>query len=268
MRYEVADWDNKYENAETRKRKSLFWVLVPNCHDGLGYCTIMEREDALEVFGAWVLILQVASKSSHRGSLSSSKGRPYSAKEIATMTRAPVEKIRDALDVLVEIGWVLATAPEDDSGVVATHTGAPGGGGLSPGTKKEKKKDKIERNPIAPSVAGREGESGIIIPSPLCDDAIFMDAWDQWCKHQEQMHNRRFTLVAQEEQLKQLATMGAVDATTSLVDAMVKTWQGPAQINNRAKSKEPKKKDKAPARSVADSTGVDEAIKAMKGAAK
>jgi hypothetical protein len=259
MIYHIADWEERYENSDTRKRKSLFWVLVPNSHDGLGFCSIMGREDALEIFGAWVLILQCASKCSRRGVLCSTKGRPYTAKDIATITRAPAESIALALDVLVEIGWIHADKSArhsdkvaddsdkvaDDSDKVARHSdkvaddpnvSADAAGGR--GTKKERKKER-KISPLTPQ--GGEnggGESGIEIPSPLSEDAQFVQTWDRWCKYQTQRNRRGWCEVMQEEQLAHLSTMSPTDAATSLVSAMLKGWQGPAELNHRAKGKE------------------------------
>ncbi len=43
MVYSVRDWAELYENAETRKRKQLGWVLVPNRHDSLAFCKLMAQ---------------------------------------------------------------------------------------------------------------------------------------------------------------------------------------------------------------------------------
>ena len=121
MIYSVTDWGELYENHETRKRKSLFWVLVPNSHDSLGFVEIMERPDGLEVFGAWNLILQVASKCPVRGLLANAKGRPYTAREIAKKTRANADQIENALKVLVEIGWIHAEEAAGHAATSARH---------------------------------------------------------------------------------------------------------------------------------------------------
>ncbi len=274
--YKIANWVEKYETADTRKRKSLFWVLVPNGHDGLGYCSIMERYDALEVFGAWVLILQVASKCSTRGSLTTTKGRPYTAKDIATMTRAPVDSITEALDVLVEIGWVTADTSADhpdvsaddpdkvadDPDKVADDPDVSAGLGKSLSVKKERERRKKKDHPY-PSTEGDEGgASGIKIPSPLAGDAVFISSWEAWCRYQEQSGNRRWGPEMIKQQLEHLSTMTPGDASTSLCDAMLKGWQGPARVNHGSKGKggEPAK----PVRVKVDTTTADEAIKAMK----
>ena len=281
--YKIANWVEKYETADTRKRKTLFWVLVPNSHDGLGFCSIMERDDALEVFGAWVLILQVASKCSTRGSLTTTKGRPYTAKDIATMTRAPVDSITDALDVLVEIGWITADVsgahpdtsadhpdtsadhPDtsaDDPDVSADDPDVSAGLGKSLSVKKERERRKKKEPPLPPTGGSEGGESGIEIPSPLAGDAVFVSSWESWCRYQEQSGNRRWGPEMIKQQLEHLATMTPGDAATSLCDAMLKGWQGPARVNHGPKGKggEPAK----PARVKVDTTTADEAIRAMK----
>ena len=258
--YKIANWGETYENADTRKRKSLFWVLVPNAHDGLGFCSIMEREDGPAIFGAWVLILQVASKCSNRGSLTSSKGRPYTARDIATITRAPVESIQDALNVLVEIGWVVADSSADHPDKVADHPDVSADVGLSVVTKKERKRMK-ESRPQTPTGGDEGGESGIAIPSPHSDDKVFMSAWNQWERYQQQSGNRRWGPVMRYAHLEHLATMSPEDAATSLCDAMMKGWQGPAKVIHQQSNSA---KDSKPVRAVADPKTADDAIKAMK----
>jgi len=273
MTYRITNWLEKYENAETRKRKSLFWVLVPNGHDGLGFCSLMERKDALEVFGAWVLILQVASKCSTRGSLITSRGRPYSAKDIATMTRAPVESISDALDVLVEIGWITAdpsghhpdgSASHPDG--LASHPDKSARRGKSTGVKKERERRKKESPPNPQEGAGgRNGEGvGDVIPSPLSDDSSFLATWDAWCRYQKQSGRRTWGPEMRAQQIEHLATMGPGAATESLCHAMLLGLQGPAKV--APKKKGPGGDSVAPARVSAVPGTADEAIKAMEAA--
>ena len=56
--------------------------------------------------------------------------------------------------------------------------------------------------------------------------------------------------------------MSPEDAATSLCDAMMKGWQGPAKVNHQGKVKGGK--DSKPVRAVADPKTADDAIKAMK----
>ena len=67
--YRVKDWLKHYENHETRKLKTLKWVPVPNRHDGAGFRRIAELPDNCEIFTAWILLLEIASKSEIRGNL-------------------------------------------------------------------------------------------------------------------------------------------------------------------------------------------------------
>ena len=264
--YQIADWDEKYENADTRKRKTLFWVLVPNRHDGLGFCTIMENEDALEIFGAWILILQVASKADTRGALTSSKGRPYSAQQIATMTRAPVEKISAALDVLVGIGWIICTdlPPRPDEPArhpdePARHPDAPAGVGKSPVLKRERKKERKKDSPLPPQTSSMGGGGvGIEIPPPLSDDSVFVETWKRWCNYHATNGTRRWGPAMMQEQLDRLSRMTPADAKTSLCDAMMRGWQAPAKVLNRSEEKTEASK---PVRAIA--TNADDAIKTM-----
>lgn len=275
MTYRIANWLEKYENAETRKRKSLFWVLVPNGHDGLGFCSLMERDDALKIFGAWVLILQVASKCSTRGSLITSRGRPYSAKDIATMTRAPVESISDALDVLVEIGWITAdpsgTHPDgsashpDES---ARYPDESASRGKSTGTKIDREIREKERPPDPQEWAGdRDGEGvGDKIPSPLSDDSSFLATWDAWCRYQKQSGRRTWGPEMRVQQIEHLAEMGPAAATESLCHAMLLGLQGPARVNPTSKGKGAEPAE--PARVTAAPGTAETAIKAMEEASK
>jgi hypothetical protein len=105
--YSVRNWDAQYENNITRKIKSLNWVATPNKHDGRGFRRLMRMRDGVALYGAWHLILQVASKMPQRGVLKDTDG-PLSAADIADKTGATTEVIARALEACAssEVGWL------------------------------------------------------------------------------------------------------------------------------------------------------------------
>lgn len=125
MTYRVKNWGGLYENNRTRELKAMAWVPIPNGHDGDGFCTLLAMPDGPALFGAWVAILQVASKCDVRGTLLRDTGKPHDAVSIARMTRFPVEIIQSALCALVseEVGWLevvenceVAQIPQEGAG--------------------------------------------------------------------------------------------------------------------------------------------------------
>ena len=127
MAFRVKDWDKFFETHESRKLKRLSWVPVPNKHDGLGFRTLMGGQNGYEVYAAWVLVLQVASKCPIRGTLVDDSGRGLTAEDLAIKTGAPVKAYERALPILLKIGWIeeLTETPADDAGTPARHAGTP-----------------------------------------------------------------------------------------------------------------------------------------------
>jgi hypothetical protein len=113
MSYRITNWAKSYETAETRKLKNLNWVPLPNRHDSAGYRRLMALPDGLQIYGAWTLILQVASRMPRRGLLESA-GVPVTAEDLHFRTGAPALIFERALTVLSgqNIGW-LEEAPDE-----------------------------------------------------------------------------------------------------------------------------------------------------------
>ena len=107
MIYRIKDWDRIYEKAQTRKCVAMNWVAVPNRHDGAGYATVAAHPRSCELFTAWILILETASKMPARGVLYKD-GKPMTPRDLAKRTRFPEEIFHLAFTVLVEpeIGWL------------------------------------------------------------------------------------------------------------------------------------------------------------------
>jgi len=129
--YQITDWNTIYENAHTRKLKTLHWVPTPNKHDGEGFGRIFLEPDGCALYGAWHLILQVGSKCQPRGRLCRRDGTPLDARAIALKTRAPEEIIERALEFFSspEVGWLqVLTDPLADSPNALAKSGAEGKG--------------------------------------------------------------------------------------------------------------------------------------------
>ena len=273
LTYSIAEWDSLYENHETRKRKTLFWVLVPNGHDSLGFCEIMERDDGLEVFGAWNLILQIASRCSSRGLLVNNKGRAYSARDIAKKGRTREASIENALGVLVEIGWLSvegepdkpqatpkpkktragksaasAATPAASADIAADRAGTSADRAASPAASADisrrvgniaaapsgSKKERKKERKTPLTPQGEKGEGGEF-PEALKTEK-FRIAWARWESYLTES-GKPLTATRRKVQLEALAEKGEDEAATALVTAMMRGFQAPARVDSSAKGK-------------------------------
>ena len=105
--YSVTDWDKRFENSQSRKYNKLSWVPMPNKHDSGGYKRIAIQDDACDIFTAWILMVQVASRMPRRGILADDT-EPLDADELALRTSYPQRIFERAFEVLVhpKINWL------------------------------------------------------------------------------------------------------------------------------------------------------------------
>ena len=113
--YGIKNWDKHFETAQSRAvYKRLSWVAIPNKHDGKGYRRIAKHPKAAELFTAWVLIVQVASKQKRRGLLMDEEGA-LTPEDLSDKTGFPEEIFKLAFSVLSEprIGWLERVADSE-----------------------------------------------------------------------------------------------------------------------------------------------------------
>jgi hypothetical protein len=117
--YRIRDWDRHYEVAQTRKVDRLQWLAVPLKHDGLGFRRVMALPEGMALYGAWMLILQVAAKCRPRGVLVDDSG-PMTAQDLALKTGGSEAVFETALNFFIEpkIGWLLVDDYHPDTTAV------------------------------------------------------------------------------------------------------------------------------------------------------
>lgn len=98
--YKIRDWSTRYENNRTRELKRIDWVPVPNSQDGEGYTLLIAQPDGPALLGAWLAILQVASRCGIRGTLLRDTQKPHDSASLSRLTRFPQDLIQRALDFL------------------------------------------------------------------------------------------------------------------------------------------------------------------------
>lgn len=135
--YSIKDWATCYETHETKKLVALRWVPIPNKHDGLTFRQIGQEKRAADLFAAWVLMVQLASKSdkNHRGQLVRN-GRPMSARDMSITTGFPESIFSAALAYFSQesVGWIIA---EDFNLELPLSPGEPGESPGEPGLSPE-----------------------------------------------------------------------------------------------------------------------------------
>lgn len=113
--------------------KHMAWVPVPNRHDGDGYTTLVSRKNGAALYGAWIVILQVASRCDPRGTLLRAPQKPHDAASISRITRIPESDIQSALDICTnETQWLevesIATVPQEGAEKPQEGAGFPQAG--------------------------------------------------------------------------------------------------------------------------------------------
>lgn len=150
--YRIKDWSSRYETNETRKLKSLSWVKLNNRMDGLAFRLLSKRKDGPTIFCAWVLMLELASKSTPRGDLSHNN-LPLSPGEMGEITGFPGEIFENAIKFLCDpkIGWIERISPSP--GTPGENPGTPGKSPETPpvdemrGEEKEERRGKVRFAP-------------------------------------------------------------------------------------------------------------------------
>jgi hypothetical protein len=114
--YSIKNWAKHYEKAQTRKVENAQWVPVPVKHDGKGFRRLMAMPNGASIYGAWMLILQVAAKCKVRGTLADEDG-PLTAEDLALKTGCPESLFSEALEVLSgsAVGWMLVSRTQRDT---------------------------------------------------------------------------------------------------------------------------------------------------------
>lgn len=125
--WRIRNWDKLFENNRTRELKHLTWVPLPNKHDGDGYTELMDHPNGAAHFGAWVAIVQVASKCDPRGTLMrdrADRSTPHDASSLSRITRIPVDVLLESITRLQEIGWIESQAISVDDVTHISHCDA------------------------------------------------------------------------------------------------------------------------------------------------
>ncbi len=109
MTYRIRDWNKHYENNRTRELKRMDWVPIPNRMDGLGYSTLVDHPNGAAHLGAWLAIVEIASRREERGTLPQEGAGLCGdglAVALSRISRLPASLFLEVLPRLVEIGWV------------------------------------------------------------------------------------------------------------------------------------------------------------------
>ena len=220
--FTITDWDTLFENCTSRKLKVLGWVPIPNSHDSVAYSRLMNRKDGPEIFAAWILLVQLASKCADRGVLKSSDGRPYDAEEISVKTRAPEKIFVNALPHLCAAGWITSDSPSADSPDTSADNGGTSAdnGRLAGANRIEQNGKRIEKkDPPTP-----QNKFGGDLPPSLNFDS-FIKVWGEWEQHRIEIR-KPLKPTQIKKQLKRLGELGLTKAIEALNYTIHMGWQG------------------------------------------
>lgn len=177
---EVVRFADYYENAQSRKYKKLSWVPIPNRMDGKGYRRLTAMPDATEIFAAWILIVEQASKETPRGFLIDEDG-PMDASDMAAKSGFPESIFERAFEVLsdesAKIKWIRKVpwplnGASAGSALPAASTPA-GDGGVEQNRIEQKRTEKTSPT----------GDAGILIDKEAHVDGAYPLPEDVYVKH-------------------------------------------------------------------------------------
>ena len=112
--YRIKDWKKHFEISQSKRCSKMSWVAIPNSWDTHGYSLVMAHERYAEIYCAWCLMVQIASKMPLRVELVN--GRPLIPEIMAVRTRTKPDIFKIALEVLCskDIAWIEPFNYEDE----------------------------------------------------------------------------------------------------------------------------------------------------------
>lgn len=225
--YRIRDWNRLFENNRSRTVENLSWVPIPNRHDGENYSAMIMSKHGSEVFSAFILMLEVASRCSPRGTLIRSNGVPHDENSLSQKTRAPKTWFERAFEYLesntdwLEVSDVSNVAvgcqatdtqvtadchPPDTQPSVACHP-----------TDEEGRKERTEQN-------GKKGTPQAADVFENLQSEKFKAVWATWIEHLRQKR-RRLTEHAVYLQLKKCSEWGETRSVAAIEHSIEHNWQ-------------------------------------------
>lgn len=98
--YKIRDWDSLYENNRSRQVKDLSWVPIQNKLDGENFSMIMSHQQGAVIFSSFILMVEVASRCTPRGTLVRGNGLPHDVRSMSAKCRCPDVWFRVGFDYL------------------------------------------------------------------------------------------------------------------------------------------------------------------------
>lgn len=123
MTFIINNWTEHFEIAESRRHKKNKWLPLPNKMDGLGYKRLTLHPRKHEIFSAWILLIQLASKMPERGILENELG-PLDFDDMELLTGFPAKTFKIAIEFLEspKIQWIRHTGHAQQIAGHATTT--------------------------------------------------------------------------------------------------------------------------------------------------
>jgi hypothetical protein len=133
MGWRVRDWDQHFETHKTRILQRVSFVPIPNKLDGDGFTWLLNHPDGVAHYGAWMMIVLIASKCDPRGWLVRDELRSgefrrtppeggatvqhvvkiaHSCGDLARISRANISVFECAIPRLMTIGWLEEIPPK------------------------------------------------------------------------------------------------------------------------------------------------------------
>lgn len=178
--YRVANWSKNFENNRTKELKRLEWVPVPNDMSDLGYLELIDHPNGAAHLGAWLAILEIASKQTIRGEIpQAGAGTPQA---LARISRLPESVFAEVLPRLLALAWVEVVTNEPLAKNPQVAAEIPQGDAIIPQVAAEKPALKgMEGNGtegnLKPSSASGEKRAAAVVASDAWFDSEFWPAW-------------------------------------------------------------------------------------------
>ena len=165
----INKWSETFENADSRKRQRMGWLLLPSGNESAGYIELMSYGDrGIKAFGVFIAICQWSATNRQicRGKLARSDGRVLSPRQIASVIRVDEKTVVDAIELLTDpdVGWLLYK--ENEESATPCQSSATNLPGLLKEKEKEKEKERRRRGRSTLVVFWNSGRATPLVERP------------------------------------------------------------------------------------------------------